>query len=173
MVVAREACQWTDPPGRSVGCDCCTPVVFAIAFGDDEVVFALVVGGGRSKGRKSPHKRLIHPGSWIRIPPLSADSICTGRQNVSIGKEGQAILIAHFLDFSAVVGMPGGLDMSVIAKYVVKDMVESVIEPDEQMSRPRAAMSKNHPPDGAFFPAVGTYIADELVAMNLQRPIRI
>ena len=73
---------------------------------------------------------------------MSADSICTSRQNVSIGKEGQAILIAHFLDFSAVVGMPGGLDMSVIAKYVVKDMVESVIEPDEQMSLITSGLSQ-------------------------------
>jgi hypothetical protein len=94
-------------------------------------VFSGIVGRRRAERRKAPNEAFIDPSSGIGIPGLGADAVCSGCEEVSVGKEREPILIAHTLHFSTVGIMPQRLHMRVITPGVVKDVNDTVVEAKE------------------------------------------
>src|SRR6185436_20876856 len=134
MVVAREAGGGTDPPGRSIRSNRRTTVRFTILCRHIEIMLAVVIGFGGTVCRHRPHKGTQHPGLGIDIPRLHPHAVTRSGQQVSVGKNGEPVLLTLLCDNMAIGIMPLRLHMDVVSPRVVGDMNDAMVESDKQVS---------------------------------------
>src|SRR6185436_18966437 len=161
MVVAREAGGGTDPPGRSIGCDSSTTVCFTILCRHIEIMLAVVIGFCGTVCRHRPHEWTQHPGLGIDVPRLHPHAVTRSGQQVSVGKNGEPVLLTLLCDNTAIGIMPLRFHMNVVPPRVVGDMNDAMVESDKQVSCRGPTMSEGHAPCRPLFPAIGVVITEK------------